>query len=111
MSFHLVRPLVLFYECPTDGEAIGAGCIETYFVLQSLFGAKAYYAFGFLALTSVVVALTTATTTILMCYFALSAEEYRFVSILSAALDPRLQMRDADGTGGLSSQVVVVHSG
>ncbi|KAI5477548.1 hypothetical protein MNV49_006136 [Pseudohyphozyma bogoriensis] len=56
----------------------GAGFIESYFILQSLFGAKAYYAFGFLALTFAVVALTTATTTILMCYFHLSAEEYRW---------------------------------
>lgn len=45
--------------------------------MQSLFGAKAYVAFGFLALTSSVVALTTATVAILMCYFHLCAEDYR----------------------------------
>lgn len=78
-------PSLHLTECDTDSVVAGAGCIETYFVLQSLFGAKAYYAFGFLALTSAVVALTTATTTILMCYFALSAEEYRSVSILSVS--------------------------
>lgn len=47
--------------------------------MNSLFGAKAYYAFGFLALTSVVVAFTTATTTVLMCYFHLCAEDYRYL--------------------------------
>lgn len=47
--------------------------------MQSLFGAKAYYAFGFLALTSLVVALTTALTTVLFTYFHLCAEDYRCV--------------------------------
>ncbi|ORY89710.1 hypothetical protein BCR35DRAFT_287713 [Leucosporidium creatinivorum] len=56
----------------------GAGFIELSYLLQSLFGAKIYFAFGFLALTSVIVALTTATTTILMCYFHLCAEDYRW---------------------------------
>lgn len=55
----------------------GAGFIELSYLLQSLFGAKIYFAFGFLALTTVIVALTTATTTILMCYFHLCAEDYR----------------------------------
>ena len=59
------------------GLTKGAAFIESYFIMQSLFGAKVYYAFGFLALTFMVVALTTATTTILMCYFWLCAEEYR----------------------------------
>lgn len=39
---------------------------------------KAFYAFGFLALTCIVVALTTATVTILMCYFALCAENWQW---------------------------------
>ncbi|KAM0746172.1 endosomal P24A protein [Meredithblackwellia eburnea MCA 4105] len=56
----------------------GAAFIECYFIMQSLFGAKVYYAFGFLALTFAVVALTTATSTILLSYFLLSAEEYRW---------------------------------
>lgn len=49
-------------------------------VLQSLVGSKAYYAFGFLTLTTAVVSLTTATVTVLMCYFHLCAEEYRCVA-------------------------------
>lgn len=51
--------------------------MELYFVLSSLFASRAYYAFGFLALTAGVVALTTATVTILFTYFVLCAEEYR----------------------------------
>jgi len=49
-------------------------------VMSSLFASRAYYAFGFLALTAGVVALTTATVTILFTYFVLCAEEYRFVN-------------------------------
>jgi transmembrane 9 superfamily protein 2/4 len=53
--------------------------VELYFVLSSLFASRAYYAFGFLALTAGVVGLTTATVTILFTYFVLCAEEYRCV--------------------------------
>ena len=56
----------------------GAAFIELYFVLSSLFASRAYYAFGFLALTAAVVALTTATVTILFTYFILCAEDYRY---------------------------------
>ncbi|KAH9929506.1 endosomal P24A protein [Epithele typhae] len=56
----------------------GAAFIELYFVLSSLFASRAYYAFGFLALTAGVVALTTATVTILFTYFILCAEDYRW---------------------------------
>lgn len=48
-------------------------------MLSSLFASRAYYAFGFLALTAGVVSLTTATVTILFTYFLLCAEEYRYV--------------------------------
>ena len=56
----------------------GAAFVELYFVLSSLFGNRAYYAFGFLFLTFIVVALTTATVTVLFIYFTLCAEEYRW---------------------------------
>ncbi|GLB37446.1 putative endomembrane protein 70 [Lyophyllum shimeji] len=56
----------------------GAAFIELYYVLTSLFASRAYYAFGFLALTAGVVTLTTATVTILFTYFILCAEEYRW---------------------------------
>ncbi|KAG9120329.1 hypothetical protein FRC07_004215, partial [Ceratobasidium sp. 392] len=39
----------------------GAAFVELYFVLSSLFASRAYYAFGFIALTAGVVLLTTAT--------------------------------------------------
>ncbi|KAJ7287496.1 Nonaspanin TM9SF [Mycena rebaudengoi] len=44
----------------------------------ALFASRAYYAFGFLALTAGIVGLTTATVTILFTYFILCAEEYRW---------------------------------
>jgi transmembrane 9 superfamily protein 2/4 len=56
----------------------GAAFVELYFVMSSLFASRAYYAFGFLALTAGVVGLTTATVTILFTYFVLCAEEYRW---------------------------------
>ncbi|EJU04248.1 endosomal P24A protein [Dacryopinax primogenitus] len=56
----------------------GAAFVELYFVLSSLFGSRAYYAFGFLALTAGVVCITTATVAILFTYFILCAEEYRW---------------------------------
>ncbi|TCD69794.1 hypothetical protein EIP91_006107 [Steccherinum ochraceum] len=56
----------------------GAAFVELYFILSSLFASRAYYAFGFLALTAGVVALTTATVSILFTYFVLCAEEYRW---------------------------------
>lgn len=57
---------------------VGAAFVELYFVLSSLFASKAYYAFGFLALTAGVVGLTTATVSILFTYFLLCSEEYRY---------------------------------
>ncbi|OSD06791.1 Nonaspanin [Trametes coccinea BRFM310] len=56
----------------------GAAFVELYFVLSSLFASRAYYAFGFLALTAAIVALTTATVTILFTYFILCREDYRW---------------------------------
>ncbi|KAH0827892.1 hypothetical protein J3R83DRAFT_3521 [Lanmaoa asiatica] len=56
----------------------GAAFVELYFIMSSLFASRAYYAFGFLALTAGVVALTTGTVTILFTYFVLCAEEYRW---------------------------------
>ncbi|KAK7053292.1 Transmembrane 9 superfamily member 2 [Paramarasmius palmivorus] len=46
--------------------------------MSSLFASRAYYAFGFVALTVGVMALTTATVSILFTYFMLCAEEYRW---------------------------------
>lgn len=59
---------------------LGAAFLELYYVLSSLFASRAYYAFGFLALTAGAIALTTATVTILFVYFLLCAEEYRYLN-------------------------------
>ncbi|KAI3619002.1 endosomal p24a protein [Moniliophthora roreri] len=56
----------------------GAAFVELYFIMSSLFASRAYYAFGFVALTAGVMALTTATVSILFTYFMLCAEEYRW---------------------------------
>ena len=89
----LGRPSLVasFHQCvdiPAQAAALlsgilpfGAAFVEMYFVMSSLFASRAYYAFGFLALTAGVVALTTATVTILFTYFILCAEEYRYVLI------------------------------
>lgn len=56
----------------------GAAYVELSNVMSSLFASRAYYAFGFVALTAAVVALTVATVSILFTYFSLCAEEYRW---------------------------------
>lgn len=87
----------------------GAAFVELYFVMSSLFASRAYYAFGFLALTASVVALTTATVTILFTYFLLCAEEYRWVSMLFLSFnDLRLNI---GGIGDHSLSEVVAPSG
>ncbi|TXT13315.1 hypothetical protein VHUM_00682 [Vanrija humicola] len=77
-------PPIPWYLQPVPAAIIGgilpfgAAFVELYFVLSSLFGNRAYYAFGFLFLTFIVVTLTTATVSILFAYFILCAEEYRW---------------------------------
>ena len=66
---------IIYQSCQSN--VAGAAFVELYFVLSSLFASKAYYAFGFLALTASVVGLTTATVSILFTYFLLCSEEYR----------------------------------
>ncbi|GAA5853338.1 hypothetical protein JCM9279_003364 [Rhodotorula babjevae] len=56
----------------------GAGFIEISQIARSVFGAKTYYAFGFLCLASALVGLTAALTTVLFAYFHLCAEDYRW---------------------------------
>lgn len=56
----------------------GAAWLELFFIINSLFGNRVYYAFGFLSLTFVVTAATSATVSILFCYFHLCAEDYRW---------------------------------
>ena len=56
----------------------GAAWLELFFIINSLFGSRVYYAFGFLTLTFVVTAATTAMVSILTCYCHLCAEDYRW---------------------------------
>ncbi|KAL0575741.1 Transmembrane 9 superfamily member 2 [Marasmius crinis-equi] len=56
----------------------GAAFVELYFIMSSLFASRAYYAFGFVAMTAGVMGLTTATVSILFTYFLLCAEDYRW---------------------------------
>jgi Endomembrane protein 70 len=85
----------------SDKWPIGAAFVELYFVLSSIFASRAYYAFGFMALTASVVMLTTATVTILFTYFILCAEEYRLRLIhwLSAICCDTDYYSLTDGTG------------
>lgn len=66
--------------------------------MSSLFASRAYYAFGFLALTAGVVGLTTATVTILFTYFVLCAEDYRYVSC-NFLMPSTHRVYRTDGTG------------
>lgn len=56
----------------------GAAFLELHFILNSLFGTRIYYAFGFLTGTFLVTALTTATVSVLFAYFHLCTEEWRW---------------------------------
>lgn len=84
--------------------------------MSSLFASRAYYAFGFLALTAGVAALTTATVSILFTYFLLCAEEYRYVprgflAFFTHKQHPVLMPDYPDGTGEPSSLEAAVRSG
>jgi Endomembrane protein 70 len=82
-------------------------------MLSSIFASRAYYAFGFMALTAGVVMLTTATVTILFTYFILCAEEYRLRRFyrLFAVYCGADQLLSTDGIGEHSSQEEAVPSG
>lgn len=56
----------------------GAAFVEAFFILQSTFAHRAYYAFGFTFLDALITLLTTATMTILFVYFMLDQGEYRW---------------------------------
>lgn len=56
----------------------GAIFIELYFIMNSLWAHQVYYMFGFLFVVGIVLILTCAEVTILMCYFHLVAEDYHW---------------------------------
>ncbi|KAJ3024200.1 hypothetical protein HKX48_004473 [Thoreauomyces humboldtii] len=56
----------------------GAIFIELYFILSSIWLNRVYYVFGFLVLVFIILVLTCSQVTVLMCYFHLCAEDYRW---------------------------------
>ncbi len=52
--------------------------VELYFIMTSLWTSKIYYMFGFLFICYGLMALTSACTTIMLVYFLLCAEDYRW---------------------------------
>lgn len=56
----------------------GAVFIELFFILTSIWLQQFYYIFGFLALVFIILIVTCAEITVVMCYFQLCAEDYRW---------------------------------
>eukprot|EP01111_Echinosteliopsis_oligospora_P002065 TRINITY_DN1302_c0_g1_i1.p2 TRINITY_DN1302_c0_g1~~TRINITY_DN1302_c0_g1_i1.p2 ORF type:complete len:622 (+),score=101.14 TRINITY_DN1302_c0_g1_i1:65-1930(+) len=56
----------------------GAVFIELFFILTAVWGYQFYYIFGFLFIVFLILVATCAEITIVMCYFQLCAEDYRW---------------------------------
>lgn len=56
----------------------GAVFIELFFILTSMWLHQFYYLFGFLCLVFVILFITCAEITIVLCYFQLCSEDYRW---------------------------------
>jgi len=56
----------------------GAVFIELFFILSAIWGHQFYYIFGFLFIVFVILILTCAEITIVMCYFQLCSEDYHW---------------------------------
>jgi len=56
----------------------GAVFIELFFILTAIWGHQVYYIFGFLFIVFIILILTCAEITIVMCYFQLCAEDYHW---------------------------------
>jgi transmembrane 9 superfamily protein 2/4 len=72
------------YTQPVPGIVMGGvlpfGCIfiQLFFILNSIWSSQMYYMFGFLFLVFIILVITCAETTILLCYFHLCAEDYHW---------------------------------
>jgi len=77
-------PEQIFYTKPIPGIIMGGilpfGCIfiQLFFILNSIWSHQIYYMFGFLFLVTIILIVTCSETTILLCYFHLAAEDYRW---------------------------------
>ncbi|CAG9835201.1 unnamed protein product [Diabrotica balteata] len=62
------------------GGVLPFGCIfiQLFFILKSIWSSQMYYMFGFLFLVFIILVITCAETTILLCYFHLCAEDYHW---------------------------------
>lgn len=62
------------------GGVLPFGCIfiQLFFILNSIWSSQMYYMFGFLFLVFIILVITCAETTILLCYFHLCAEDYHW---------------------------------
>ncbi|EFA75939.1 TM9 protein A [Heterostelium album PN500] len=56
----------------------GAVFIELYFILSAVWDNQLYYIFGFLFIVLIILVVTSAEITIVMCYFQLCAEDYHW---------------------------------
>lgn len=56
----------------------GAIFIELYFIMNSIWFNRIYYVFGFLFMVFLILTLTCSEVTVLMCYFHLCTEDYRW---------------------------------
>jgi transmembrane 9 superfamily protein 2/4 len=56
----------------------GAVFIELFFILSAIWGQQLYYIFGFLFIVFIILILTCAEITIVMCYFQLCSEDYHW---------------------------------
>lgn len=66
--------------CIVMGGILPFGCIfiQLFFILNSIWSHQIYYMFGFLFLVYIILLITCSETTILLCYFHLCAEDYRW---------------------------------
>jgi len=77
-------PEQIFYTKPLPGIVMGGilpfGCIfiQLFFIMNSIWSHQIYYMFGFIFLVSLILIVTCSETTILLCYFHLAAEDYRW---------------------------------
>jgi len=68
------------FPCVLMGGILPFGCIfiQLFFILTSIWSHQLYYMFGFLFLVTLILVITCSETTILLCYFHLAAEDYRW---------------------------------
>ncbi|KAL1497066.1 hypothetical protein ABEB36_008090 [Hypothenemus hampei] len=77
-------PEQTIYTQPLPGIIMGGvlpfGCIfiQLFFILNSIWSSQMYYMFGFLFLVFIILVITCAETTVLLCYFHLCAEDYHW---------------------------------